>query len=275
METPCLDPEKGALSLAKIRAPPKNVRERHAERHCSKGVTSPSTITSVNEDKPRLDSVFLEWFIDENDLFADLGYHELHKDFEEEIERFKGMEVIDSETREQLRTALLSVLGNPKHQDEARAMKSGKAIRNWWVKIVKANLATLKKDGEPLPIQETSTHPIVDSFLQRIGVKGSAHPRGENTRNPGPLPSDTDQNSSDSGSDREYVVHSSVDEDFGPTRHPQPHESTENHAQAPLKFSPEARSYVKSLKQAKTPDDIKESDASFVTNNLMFGSSYL
>ena len=135
MVRPYPDPEKGPLSLAKIRAPPKNVRERHAERHCSKGVTSPSTITSVNEDKPRLDSVFLMWFVDENDLFAGLGYHELHEDFEEEIERFKDMEVIDSETREQLRTALLTVLDNPKHQDEARVHYSTCAVIQEFVTI--------------------------------------------------------------------------------------------------------------------------------------------
>ena len=88
-------------------------RKRLAQRKSAakrRSVRSKAKKRSEDDEEPRLDSVFLCWFLDEEEELSELGYDELRVPFVNEIVRFTQLEKVSRILRERLRSALLSVL---------------------------------------------------------------------------------------------------------------------------------------------------------------------
>jgi hypothetical protein len=203
-----------------------------------------------------------------NDVQEELGYYELREPFRKEIKRFLAMVQVDRSNREQIRDALLRVLKKRTHREEARNLTSGKALRDWWVKVIRHNLDLLKKEMSSSSQSAHASSSVTQTFLRSLKSKDASHPRGEGTRNlRSPIPSSgSDGEDDNSSTDDSYIVASSSDSD---NAHTEPAEDK------PLVFDDEARANIKLIKQAKDADDLKDRTATFMADRFMFGSSYV
>ena len=87
-------------------------------------------------------------------------------------------------------------------------MQSGKALRNWWVKIIAHNLRILRDEQRDLDEERNRSHshspPPRPHYLSSLATSGHQHPRGAPTRtktsSPSSRPLDSESDS-DSASD--------------------------------------------------------------------------
>lgn len=264
-------PKRKRAQKSKTGSPKKRKRlAQRKSREIRRFSAKPARKTkSGDKDQPQLDSVFHLWFTDECQEVEGLEYADLKDDFEQEIERFSKLKTVNSTLKEQFRGALLDVLAKRSQKDKARRLDSGKALRNWWVSIIKHNLDLLR-DAAGNRREPSPTRSVTSTFLDNLRSRSGVHPRGENTRR---NKTDDEHNDgfTDTDSDRSYEVLSSDESDGGFEAADVP----EAHVEPPLTFDSEARAAYKAIKAAKDASELKEKAVSYVSDKLLFGCSYI
>ena len=263
-------PQKSKTGSAKKR---KRLEQRKSRELRRLSANSARKAKSGDIDQPCLDSVFHLWFTDECQEVQGLEYDDVKEDFEKEIARFSDLKTVSSTLKEQFRAALLDVLKKRSQKDKARRLDSGKALRDWWVSIIRHNLTLLRNAAESRR-SPSPTRSVTATFLDELRSRARSHPRGESTRTERPsVTRDGDFSDTDSvlDSDRSCVTLDSDEEHAAFEGAAEP----ETHDERPLTFDSEARAAYKAIKAAKGPSELKEKAVSYVSEKLLFGCSYI
>lgn len=235
----------------------------------------PPKLPRPEELQGDLDSVFLKKFRMEKAEADKVPTQKFIDEFEREISRFGKLSRTKClKRRPQFRAALLEVYNGTQHADRCARMISPRLLREEWVKVVQRGLSELqakaKEKVKRKQARKSPPTPVVDAFMQSL-KKQNPHPLGE-------------QDPETDDDDGEYTVSSissfsdssdNEEEEHGPADPaPTAKDADDVDKYVPLKLDAETRANMQLMDQYKTPKDVKERTATWLADNICFGSTH-
>ena len=271
----------GRKSSARTDSPPKKIlkktkksnkkKKRKNGRPARQLQPVPAPIT-VEDSSSRLDSVFLQLVLDEDDRFKAIRNFVIIKALKKEQKRFRAYAngPADKCPVDKLRAALPRVLSEEEDCTLALESPDHKVLCKLWLRELRLEIADLKQTSRvdrthgPTP-RVTHERSVVQEFFSALPKRPiSPHPRGVSFGasattstghdSPPPLVSFSDPSSSEFSSD------ASSEEEV-----PEPATSNGNFdGMVPLTLDEETKANLELLKECKGPEDLRERTANWV-----------
>ena len=231
--------------------------------------------------RSRLDSVFLQLILDDDERFAQISNLTLIKALKAELKRFRVLVKgpADQCPTEKVRDALLFIITEDDDVDLALESPDHKVVCRMWIRELKKEINDLRMSnrvdrghGQTQQKKEEQAHEksVVENFFSSLQKDDFPHPRGTQRgarpsaslghESPPPLVSNSE---SDTSSD-EF----STDESSGETLDEKPAGKNQFAGMVPLTMDSEARANLELLKECKEPEDIRERTATWVAKTM-------
>ena len=269
--------DKSVLPPKKI---PKKARKTNKKKKRKGGrkarTLRPIPVRKVTEETlSKLDSVFLDLVVDEDERFHSVRNFVLVKALKAEEKRFRVMAKgpADKCPIDKLRDALHIVLADQDDLTLAMETTDHKVLCRMWVREVRAEIVDLRATNRidrthGQTRKENNERSVVKSFFESLVKDDVSHPRGASRgaspliepghESPPPLVSCTNSSSSEFSSDA-----SSEEEPARSSSAPR-----SSNGMAPLTLDEEARANLELLKACKEPEDIRERTATWVAKTM-------